>query len=93
MCRLVTHLGIQNAGHYVSDKLHGHSSQASKEVNKDVAKDSHAPLESRAAAAKDAVTDKAGEAGHKSKAEAHKGEGVSMDTVGHADVDAEAAKH
>lgn len=69
-----THMGIQNAGHYVSNKTHGHSSQASKEVNKDVAKDSHAPLESRAAAAKDAASDKVSETGHKSKAEGHKGD-------------------
>ncbi|KAI9898302.1 hypothetical protein N3K66_006662 [Trichothecium roseum] len=63
---------IKSAGNFVSDKVQQATSGASKEANKEVAKDSDAPIGTRASAAKDALGDKADEHGHEGKAEAHK---------------------
>lgn len=49
---------LRNAGNYVSDKVSEATNAASKETNKDVAKDSNAPLGTRATAGKDALGDK-----------------------------------
>ncbi|GFF29282.1 glucose-repressible gene protein [Aspergillus udagawae] len=63
---------LKQGANYVSETakqaLHG----TSKEANKDVAKDSDAPIGTRASAAKDAVKDKAQESKHDAKADAHK---------------------
>ncbi|MCJ1350180.1 MAG: Glucose-repressible protein [Icmadophila ericetorum] len=59
---------IKKAGEYVSESVQGATSGASKEVNKNIAKDSDASLSSRATAAKDAVGDKVDEHGHNAKA-------------------------
>ena len=57
---------------YVSETVQGTGATASKEANKEVAKDSNASLSSRASAAKDAVGDKMDESKHNSAAEVHK---------------------
>ncbi|CAP98534.1 Glucose-repressible protein [Penicillium rubens] len=62
----------KNAVNYVSETLQGGGAQASKEANKNVAKDSDAGLGSRAEAAKDAVFDKKDEASHNTKADVNK---------------------
>jgi hypothetical protein len=56
---------VKNAANFVSDKANQAVSGASKETNKQVAKDSDAPLGTRASAAKDAVGDKVDEHGYK----------------------------
>jgi hypothetical protein len=63
----------QNAANYVSETVQGTGSEASKEANKSVAKDSDASLTSRATAAKDAVGDKVDQTSHNTKADVHKG--------------------
>jgi hypothetical protein len=63
----------QNAANYVSESVQGTGSQASKEANKQVAKDNDASLSSRATAAKDAVGDKLDQTSHETKADVHKG--------------------
>ena len=63
----------QNAANYVSESVQGTGAQASKEANKQVAKDSDASLGSRATAAKDAVGDKFDQTSHETKADVHKG--------------------
>ncbi|RKU43381.1 Glucose-repressible protein [Coniochaeta pulveracea] len=63
---------IQNAGKYVKETIQGATSEASKETNKNVAKDSNAPLSSRANAAVDALGDKKDEKKHDFAAEGHK---------------------
>ncbi|CAO1613665.1 unnamed protein product [Parajaminaea phylloscopi] len=55
----------------VSEKAQETMSGASKEANKEVAKDSDASLSTRATAAKDAISDKADEASHGAKGEAY----------------------
>jgi hypothetical protein len=55
---------FRNAANYVGDKAQEVTSGASKEANKNVAKDSDASLGTRATAAKDAVSDKVDESGH-----------------------------
>ena len=55
---------IKNAANYASDKVNEAASGASKETNKQVAKDSDAPLGTRATAAKDALGDKVDEHSH-----------------------------
>ncbi|KIX10545.1 uncharacterized protein Z518_01628 [Rhinocladiella mackenziei CBS 650.93] len=55
---------IKNAANYVGDKVNEATSGASKDANKNVAKDSDAPLGTRADAAKDAVGDKLDESKH-----------------------------
>jgi hypothetical protein len=64
---------LQNAANYVSESVQGAGSQASKEANKQVAKDNDASLSSRATAAKDAVGDKFDQTSHDTKADVHKG--------------------
>lgn len=49
---------LRNAANYVGDKVNEATATASKETNKEVAKDSNADLSTRATAAKDAVGDK-----------------------------------
>jgi hypothetical protein len=63
---------LKQAGNFVNDKVQEVTSGASKEANKEVAKDGNAPIGTRASAAKDALSDKASEHGHEGKAEAHK---------------------
>ncbi|KAF4125570.1 Protein of unknown function (DUF2823) [Geosmithia morbida] len=62
----------KQAVNYVSETIQGTSAQASKEANKNVAKDDNANLSTRASAAKDAVGDKLDQTGHEGKAESHK---------------------
>jgi hypothetical protein len=64
---------FQNAANYVAESVQGAGSQASKEANKQVAKDNDASLGSRATAAKDAVGDKFDQTSHNTKADVHKG--------------------
>ena len=64
---------FQNAANYVSESIQGTGAEASKEANKQVAKDSDASIGSRATAAKDAVFDKKDETSHNTKADVHKG--------------------
>jgi hypothetical protein len=62
----------KQAFNYVAETVQGATSGASKEANKEVAKNSNADLSTRATAAKDALGDKVEEHGHDGKAEAHK---------------------
>jgi len=62
----------KDAMNYVSDKASELTNTASKEANKNVAKDSDNSLSARAGAAKDAVGDKAGELKDSASAEANK---------------------
>ncbi|KAA1069775.1 hypothetical protein PGT21_033089 [Puccinia graminis f. sp. tritici] len=62
----------KDAMNYVSDKASELTNTASKEANKDVAKDSDNSLSSRASAATDAMGDKASEMKDGASAEAHK---------------------
>ncbi|KAK4103935.1 hypothetical protein N658DRAFT_493413 [Parathielavia hyrcaniae] len=63
---------IKNAGNYVSDKVQSATSGASKEANKNVAKDNNAGVGTRLQAAGDAVSDKSSEKKHDASAEANK---------------------
>ncbi|OAA45482.1 glucose repressible protein Grg1 [Metarhizium rileyi] len=63
---------IKQGVNYVSETVQQATSGASKETNKQVAKDGNAPIGTRASAAKDALGDKANEHKHDAKAEAHK---------------------
>ncbi|KAF6805255.1 glucose-repressible gene protein [Colletotrichum sojae] len=63
---------IKNAANYVSESVQQAGATASKETNKQVAKDNDASLSSRATAAKDAVGDKFNEESHSAKADVHK---------------------
>ncbi|KAK3327276.1 glucose-repressible protein Grg1 [Cercophora scortea] len=63
---------IKNAGNYVADKVQSTAAGASKEANKDVAKDSNAGIGTRLQAAGDAISDKSTESKHDAKAEANK---------------------
>ncbi|KAI1655632.1 glucose-repressible gene protein [Daldinia decipiens] len=63
---------IQNAANYVSDTVKGATSTASKETNKQVAKDGNADFTTRASAAKDAVGDKFDETKHNTSADVNK---------------------
>ena len=65
---------LQNAANYVAETVQGTGAEASKEANKQVAKDNDASLSSRATAAKDALIDKKDETSHNTKADVHKGE-------------------
>ncbi|KAJ4133255.1 Glucose-repressible protein [Fusarium falciforme] len=62
----------KQAFNYVAESVQGATSGVSKEANKEVAKDSNAPLGTRASAAKDALSDKVDETTHDNKAEVHK---------------------
>ncbi|KAL9578994.1 MAG: hypothetical protein Q9212_005364 [Teloschistes hypoglaucus] len=63
---------LKNVGNQVSETVQGATSTASKETNKEVAKDSDASLGSRATAAKDAASDKVDETKHNTSADVHK---------------------
>ncbi|KJK78163.1 hypothetical protein H634G_06335 [Metarhizium anisopliae BRIP 53293] len=63
---------LKQGANYVSEQAKKATTGTSKEVNKDIAKDSDAPLGERASAAKDAVSDKANKQKHGAKAEVHK---------------------
>ncbi|KAH0846977.1 Glucose-repressible protein [Fonsecaea pedrosoi] len=63
---------IKNTANYVGDKVNEVTSGASKEANKNVAKDSDASLGTRASAAKDAVGDKIDETKNSASAEGNK---------------------
>ncbi|EFY97275.1 hypothetical protein MHUMG1_07038 [Metarhizium humberi] len=63
---------LKQGANYVSETVKQATSGASKETNKQVAKDSDAPIGTRASAAKDALGDKVDEHKHDAKAEAHK---------------------
>ncbi|KIW98425.1 uncharacterized protein Z519_00085 [Cladophialophora bantiana CBS 173.52] len=63
---------VKNAANYVGDKVQEATSGASKEANKNVAKDSDASLGTRASAAKDAASDKLDESKHSASAEGNK---------------------
>ncbi|CAI7572531.1 unnamed protein product [Penicillium pancosmium] len=64
---------IKNAANYVSESIQGTGAEASKEANKQVAKDDDAKLSTRATAAKDAIVDKKDEKSHDTKADVYKG--------------------
>ncbi|KAL5355228.1 glucose-repressible protein Grg1 [Aspergillus floccosus] len=64
---------VKNAANYVAETVQGTGAEASKEANKQVAKDSDASLSTRASAAKDALGDKKDEYSHNTKADVHKG--------------------
>ncbi|PHH71817.1 hypothetical protein CDD82_6327 [Ophiocordyceps australis] len=63
---------LKQGAQYVADSVKEATSGASKEVNKDIAKDSNASIGDRATAAKDALGDKANETKHGATAEGHK---------------------
>ncbi|RVX70104.1 Glucose-repressible protein [Exophiala mesophila] len=63
---------IKNAANYVSETIQGGGATASKEANKEVAKDGNANLSTRAQAAGDAISDKVDEQTHNRKADVHK---------------------
>ncbi|KAK5102243.1 Glucose-repressible protein [Exophiala xenobiotica] len=62
---------IKNAANYVSETVQGSGATASKEANKNVAKDSNADISTRFQAAGDAISDKADEQQHNRKADVH----------------------
>ncbi|PWN27613.1 hypothetical protein BDZ90DRAFT_232040 [Jaminaea rosea] len=62
---------VKDTINQASEKVQELGSGASKEANKDVAKNSDASIGTRAEAAKDAVSDKMDEASHGSKADLH----------------------
>ncbi|KAM5342599.1 hypothetical protein ACJ41O_013565 [Fusarium nematophilum] len=63
---------IKQGANFVAEKAQQATSGVSKEGNKEVAKDSNAPIGTRASAAKDAVSDKTEEKKHETKGDAHK---------------------
>ncbi|KAH8179602.1 glucose-repressible protein grg1 domain-containing protein [Sarocladium implicatum] len=63
---------IKQGANFVGEKVQEATSGASKEANKEVAKDGNAPIGTRASAAKDALGDKADESKHGAKGEGHK---------------------
>ncbi|KAL7899710.1 glucose-repressible protein Grg1 [Trichoderma sp. SZMC 28014] len=63
---------IKNTVNYVSESVQGAVSGASKETNKEIAKNDNVSVGSRLTAAKDALGDKVDETAHNSKADAHK---------------------
>ncbi|OJJ06313.1 hypothetical protein ASPVEDRAFT_55978 [Aspergillus versicolor CBS 583.65] len=64
---------IKNTVNYVTETVQGAGAGASKEVNKEVAKDNNADLATRATAAKDAIFDKKDQFVHDTQADVHKG--------------------
>ncbi|SPN98930.1 probable glucose repressible protein Grg1 [Cephalotrichum gorgonifer] len=62
----------KNAANYVSESIQGATSGASKETNKNVAKNDNASAGTRASAAKDAIGDKFNESSHNAKADVNK---------------------
>ncbi|KAL2802258.1 glucose-repressible protein Grg1 [Aspergillus granulosus] len=63
---------VKNTVNYVSESIQSAGASASKDTNKEVAKDNDASLTSRATAAKDALVDKKDEKSHDAKADVHK---------------------
>ncbi|OBR12056.1 Glucose-repressible protein [Colletotrichum higginsianum IMI 349063] len=63
---------IKNAANYVSESVQQAGATASKETNKQVAKDDNVSIGNRASAAKDAVSDKVDEQKHDFKGEGYK---------------------
>ncbi|KAM7198103.1 Glucose-repressible protein Grg1 [Naviculisporaceae sp. PSN 640] len=63
---------IKNAANFVGDKVQSATSGASKEANKEVAKDNNQGVGTRLQAAGDAISDKTSEHKHDAKAEANK---------------------
>ncbi|TPX12650.1 uncharacterized protein E0L32_000827 [Thyridium curvatum] len=63
---------IKQAANYVSDSVKSATYGASKEANKEVAKDSNAPVGTRVEAGFDALKDKSNEHKHDASAEANK---------------------
>ncbi|CAM1508395.1 Fc.00g052430.m01.CDS01 [Cosmosporella sp. VM-42] len=63
---------IKQGANYVAETAQKATSGVSKEGNKEVAKDNNAGIGTRASAAKDALSDKADETKHDTKASAHK---------------------
>lgn len=63
---------VQDAANYVAETVQQYTAGASKEANKDVAKDSNNSLGDRASAGIDALGDKAKETKHDTKAEGYK---------------------
>ncbi|OJJ56399.1 hypothetical protein ASPSYDRAFT_91659 [Aspergillus sydowii CBS 593.65] len=63
---------IKNTVNYVSETVQGAGAGASKEVNKEVAKDNNADIATRVTAAKDALFDKKDEKTHEVQADVHK---------------------
>ncbi|KAM5346617.1 hypothetical protein ACJ41O_009622 [Fusarium nematophilum] len=62
----------KQAYNYVAETVQGATAGVSKDANKEVAKDSNAPVTTRASAAKDALSDKIDQTTHDNKAEVHK---------------------
>ncbi|EEY18129.1 Glucose-repressible protein [Verticillium nonalfalfae] len=63
---------VKNAANYVAETVQGAGATASKEANKEVAKDNNASLGTRLSAGKDAVGDKFDETKHNTQADVHK---------------------
>ncbi|KHN93697.1 glucose repressible protein Grg1 [Metarhizium album ARSEF 1941] len=63
---------LKQGANYVSEQAKKATTGTSKEANKNIAKDSDAPVGDRVSAAKDTVADKSKEQQHDVKAEAHK---------------------
>ncbi|KIV93208.1 hypothetical protein PV10_04443 [Exophiala mesophila] len=63
---------IRSAGNWISNKTKGHAHQASKETNKQIAKDPNVPVGTRIRAAGDAVKDSIQEGSHKRAADVNK---------------------
>jgi hypothetical protein len=63
---------VKNTVNQATEKVQEGLSGASKEGNKQVAKDSNAGIGTRASAAKDAVGDKVDESTHSAKSETYK---------------------
>ncbi|CEI60954.1 unnamed protein product [Fusarium venenatum] len=68
----ITMESLKQAGNYVAETVQQATSGASKEANKEVAKDSNVAAGTRVTAAKDALSDKFEEKSHEGKAEVHK---------------------
>ncbi|RFU78308.1 hypothetical protein TARUN_3930 [Trichoderma arundinaceum] len=62
----------KQAFNYVAESIQGATSGASKETNKEIAKNDNVDISTRATAAKDALGDKFDETAHNNKADAHK---------------------
>ncbi|KAJ5260430.1 hypothetical protein N7497_012293 [Penicillium chrysogenum] len=67
-----TYTYIQNAANYITESVKGSGAEASKETNKNIAKDDDAKISTRATAAKDALIDKKDEKAHDTKADLNK---------------------
>lgn len=72
MLNLTDQLLLSSAVNSVSETVQEYTSGASKEANKNVAKNDDASLGTRASAAKDAVGDKINETKHNASASANK---------------------